>query len=302
MVASFRDSTKKQYGYCLSKFLNVREQTFDSGTNTNELLTYLAKLYDEGKGYSAINTARSAISSVFSLFSDQQLGSNARVSRFMKGVFNTRPSLPRYSHTWDPEDVLKVLDVDSKDLGWLEFSRKVVFLVTLLSGQRISTIANILVSDISTLEEQLVIKVGLVKQSRPGFSQKPIKFRKFQSKPNLCAYTQLVEYIEKTKTLRPSNCQHLFITTIKPYKRASKDTLSNWVKKVLITCGLPSFSTHSLRGAGTSAALNSGRLSLDLILSTAGWSSESTFRKFYNRPVMLDESLDSAILGANSTK
>ena len=48
------------------------------------------------------------------------------------------------------------------------------------------------------------------------------------------------------------------------------------------------FETHSTRGARTSAALRAG-VSVNSILKSAGWTNESTFRQFYNRPVTVQE-------------
>ena len=45
------------------------------------------------------------------------------------------------------------------------------------------------------------------------------------------------------------------------------------------------FKPHSTRAASTSAASNAS-VSLDDTLHTAGWSSASTFAKFYNKPIV----------------
>ena len=74
-----------------------------------EGVNFLAELYKEGVGYSASNTARSALSTVFNLPNNQTFGTNPLVSRFMKGVFETRPSMPRYSETWNVKVVLDYL-------------------------------------------------------------------------------------------------------------------------------------------------------------------------------------------------
>ena len=56
---------------------------------------------------------------------------------------------------------------------------------------------------------------------------------------------------------------------------------------VLIDSGIDSsrFKPHSTRAASSSAASNAS-VSLEDILHTAGWSSESTFAKFYNKPIV----------------
>lgn len=289
-----RESTKKQYSYYLKQFMTFHQES-DLIIDANKLLVFLDSLYNRGLGYSAINTARSALSSVSSLLGKDKVGEDAIVCRFMKGIFNLRPTLPRYVCTWDPEVALKLLDVDSNNLSLLEFSRKVVFLVTLLSGQRVATIANLKLSDVSITETRISISVGLVKQSRPGYSQKPIQFNSFPEKPNVCVVNQLSLYCKNTKSSRTPDCQKLFLTSTRPIKPASNNTLSRWIKEILFKCNLSQFSSHSLRGSSTSAAHRAG-FPIDSILNAAGWSNDSVFRKFYNRPVNNNVSLDTAIL------
>ena len=59
------------------------------------VLDFLTELFDDGLGYSAINTARSAISAV----TQTAVGSCPQVIRFLKGVFELRTPLPKYTHT-----------------------------------------------------------------------------------------------------------------------------------------------------------------------------------------------------------
>ena len=54
------------------------------------------------------------------------------------------------------------------------------------------------------------------------------------------------------------------------------------------------FTPHSTRGASTSAAV--GRIPIDTILKTAGWSSDNVFRKFYIREISNDSSFSKCIL------
>ena len=80
--------------------------------------------------------------------------------------------------------------------------------------------------------------------------------------------------------------KQLFLITQKPYSPASKQTLAKWVKEAMMKAGLDLkiFTSHSLRSAATSAASRAG-VSIQTILQTAGWSNDSTFRKYYNKTV-----------------
>lgn len=296
LLGSLKDSSKKQYLPYISEYLNIEKDL--SNVTAVKLIRYLTLLYDRGLGYSAINTARSAISTMSSLLSNSQVGCDALVTRFMKGVFNSRPSLPRYSHTWDPDIILRKLDEPYDTKSFLEFSKKVVFLVTLLSGQRVSTIGKLKLSDVRIDQSELYISVTeLIKQTKPGHHQQPLRFKKFNCKPNLCVYTQLSLYINRSIGLRNENTTNLFITSTRPYHNATKNTLSNWIRSVLQDSGLEKFGPHSLRGAATSALARTA-VPVDMILQTAGWKSESTFRKFYNKPVHQNCSADAVILSS----
>lgn len=189
MLSSFRDSSKKQYDTYLRQYFEFYNGVLD--VNPHKLICFLTSLYERGVGYSGINTARSALSSASSMLGGVKVGQDAMVCRFMRGIFNLKPSLPRYTVTWDPDVALKFLAVDSSKLLLLEFSRKVVFLITLLAGQRIDTVANLRIEDLSFTDSSLTIYVRRVKQSRPGVNQKPLVFKTCKDCPNLCVVKQL---------------------------------------------------------------------------------------------------------------
>ena len=65
----------------------------------------------------------------------------------------------------------------------------------------------------------------------------------------------------------------------------SRDTISRWVKVVLDNAGIDTtvYSAHSTRAGATLKAYQS--VPLDILIKSAGWSSDSTFQKNYNKPV-----------------
>ena len=108
IMASWRSGTGEQYQsylgqwdkFCAQKAILEEESTVEQG------IEFLASLYEDGLGYSAINTARSALSSVLTLPGNVTFGNRPLVSRFLKGVFELKPSLPRYNRIWDVGVVL----------------------------------------------------------------------------------------------------------------------------------------------------------------------------------------------------
>jgi len=96
----------------------------------------------------------------------------------------------------------------------------------------------------------------------------------------------LTVYISRTALLR-KDIQALFLTTTKPYRAASGNTISRWLKGTLKGAGIDTnqFTAGSSRAAATSAAKQSG-LPVDQILKAGGWTRHDTFSKFYDKTIL----------------
>ena len=86
--------------------------------------------------------ARSALSSYLELKDGVPFGQHKLVNRFMKGVFECKPALPKYSSTWNVDIVLQYLELlhPHNKLTLKELSQKLAMLLALLSGQRCQTL------------------------------------------------------------------------------------------------------------------------------------------------------------------
>ena len=100
IMSSWRTTTKKQYQTYYQKWQKFTcERQIDSlHPPLNQVLDFLADLFESGLRYSALNTARSALSTFISV-NIVPVGSHPHVKRFMKGVFEQRPSVPQYKKT-----------------------------------------------------------------------------------------------------------------------------------------------------------------------------------------------------------
>ena len=125
----------------------------------------------------------------------------------------------------------------------------------------------------------------LIKTSRPGNHLQDLTFLAYAPDRRLCVHTVLTEYLQRTLLLRGKETR-LFITLRPPHNAISRDTLSRWIKDTMEAAGidLKMFKPHSVRAASTSH-VSSGKLPLQTILKTAGWSRESTFAKYYKKPI-----------------
>jgi len=96
----------------------------------------------------------------------------------------------------------------------------------------------------------------------------------------------LKTYLDLSSAVR--NHDSLILGTRKPFRPASSQTLSRWLKEVLSQSGIDTtkFSGHSTRHASTSKAHEKG-ISIDQIFKAAGWSKNSSvFGRHYLRPVL----------------
>ena len=93
----------KWESYCSQWQINPLCATAVDGMN------FLAELFQSGVGYSAIKTARSALSSILILPDNTTFGPHPLVSRLLKGVSELRFALPKYQSIWDISVVLNLL-------------------------------------------------------------------------------------------------------------------------------------------------------------------------------------------------
>lgn len=253
----------------------------------NDLLLFLTKKFENGASYGSLNTARSAVS----LISMNNISSSGVLTRFFKGIFRLRPTKPKYDKTWDPDVVLRTLasHCTTLDSNLQKMSEKLATLMALATAHRIQTLSLIKLSNIKRSKDGFEIEIPqLIKTSRPGHCQPLLLIRYFRNKPEICVASFLERYIVLTEPLR-KDCDFLFITSRKPFKAASTQTISRWIKSILSLSGVgEEYTPHSTRHAATSTALAKG-LDLGIIKSTAGWTKESqVFAKFYNRPIQSD--------------
>jgi hypothetical protein len=262
------------------------------------VITFLTLCFEQGLGYSALNSARSALSSIITI-NNKPVGSSPIIVRFLKGAYNLRPCLPKNNVTWDPVIVLTYLKSLSpvKFLSLKDLTFKAATLLWLLTAQRGQTLSLIDIRNITLTKHRLKIRLGdKLKQTRPGFHLQEINIKAYAPDRRVCIVTVMLEYSKRTTNLR-GKATRLFISYVKPHGEVSKDTLARWIKTVLNIAGIDMtiFTPHSVRSASTSAAFKA-KVPLETILNTAGWSQASTFRKYYNKGIKTSQDFSKAIL------
>ena len=163
-MASWRDGTRKQYCTYITAWLKYCSDCNISQVNPKlqQVLNFLT-LQSKRVGHSAVATARGALSS-FIKVDGVKVGDHPLVSRFMTGLCNQKPSLPRYSETWDPQIVLNRLTtlaaIDVMSLK--QIILKLVMFMALLSAQRIQTLQSLSLEGTSTLPGKYVFPISSV--------------------------------------------------------------------------------------------------------------------------------------------
>ena len=273
-------------------------------TNSTEVITFLTELFQSGLGYSSLNVARSALASFITLTDGNTIGMHPLINRFLKGVFTQRPPAPRYEYIWDVKLVLDYLRKQSpaSSLSLRQLTLKLVTLIALVSAQRSQSIHKLRLDELQFEDKTAVFQIkDLIKQSRPGWTGQIVRLDAFTTDRRICVYTYLKHYIYQTRKYRGhagSSEQQLFISYKKPHGPVSKDTISRWINQVMKEAGIDvtRFKPHSTRAAATSAANKTG-ISVTAIMKTAGWSKETTFQKYYNKPVAMVQESFGKILG-----
>ena len=303
MTKAKRQSTHKQYNSYLIAWFDYCQQYDLSPTEATvqEALAFIEHIRQSRKlSYSATNTVRSSLSSILKGPDGKPFGQHDFVKLYMKGVFNSQPPVPKYFDTWDPDTVLNLLKKWSpaSKIDFKHLTLKVAFLILLVSGQRVQTLAFLDISNMKQSDSSFTFIIDkLLKQTRPGFKNPVIKLTAYAPDRRICVKRYLNEYLKRTETLR-NNSTALLLTHQAPHKPASKDTIARWVRNVLHEAGIDTtkYSAHSVRAASVSAAKRGGA-AVQEILNTAGWASSSVFAKYYDKYIDKSVPFHVAVLG-----
>jgi len=173
LLASWREKSGRTYDSLFGKWVSwcdKRNSDPISGP-VSEVVNFLTELFEQGYQYRSINNYRSAISSAHDLVDGRNIGQHPLVCRLLKGVFNKRPPLPRYSDTWKVDtvtDYIKSLPPNSQ-LSLSALTGKTLVLMALVRPSRSADLAKLKVSARRDSPEGIsFMPEALAKQSRPG--------------------------------------------------------------------------------------------------------------------------------------
>ena len=232
---SWRKGTTKQYGTYLKKWIQFccERQISRTEVTVNNTLEFLTSLFNSGSKSSAINTARCALSCL-DFDNRSTIGTHPLITRFMKGVYESRPVQCRYSAVWDVKDILDMFrNWNANDkLSLKDLSLKTVTLMALVSAERVQSLHSLNTVNMVQHDKSITFPLGIIKQSRPSVKSKVIELHEYPKDEKLCVVKTINCYIDRTAHLRGDETK-LFITHAKPYHAASADTLRRWIKSCM---------------------------------------------------------------------
>ena len=298
---SWSANTKKSYDpylkefatYCSARHICI-DDAFMGVEAGIDFLTHLFKV--RKLSHSSVGNARSALSPFISV-EGVPFGEHPWVTRLLKGMFRERPSLPKYTVTYDAGVVLDYLrGIPLENITLKMLSHKLVTLMCFLTGQRDQTLNSLDMNFMHRTEEKYIFYLPtLLKTSTPKFHTKPLQLLRYTT-PSLCVVAHIDAYIEATKHIRGDPAT-LLVSMVPPHKKVTTTTISRWVKDTLEAAGIniKVFSSHSTRHSSTSLAKVKG-LSLENIRDAAGWSNCTTFATFYDKPIVVGQNFGETIL------
>ena len=188
--------------------------------------------------------------------------------------------MPRYSSTWDVDIVTTyIASMGRNEVSLKRLSQKLVVLIALVEASRTSELALDIRFRTYKPDGVAFKLVFLTKKRTPGLPPKELFFGAFPGDNSLCVVHCLRQYERVlTQEFRSTEIEAkpLFVSYTRPHKPVMSQRLAHWIKDLL--------SGQGLQGtlSAWSIGINRG-VSLSDILSTADWSKESTFRRFYYR-------------------
>uniref|UniRef100_T1JES2 Tyr recombinase domain-containing protein n=1 Tax=Strigamia maritima TaxID=126957 RepID=T1JES2_STRMM len=248
-------------------------------------------MYDKGLSLSTVNTTLAAGSAAG--FITPETRATPAIKQVMRGFFNNRPSFPHYTQTWDVGLPLAELRKmwPHEDLDWRDLQIKVIMLIALVTASRISTIQALCLDDFPISADVAIFRPSAIQKTSQSGIHPVLRLAPYPAEPPICPHLALCDFLLRTQGFRQKRA--LFLIQNSPF---SKDTIRHWIKDFLAKSGVDKnvFGAHTTRSASTSKAAKQVRI--QDILNATGWTSESTFARFYHRTIVDPNAFQNAVL------
>ncbi len=281
VLSSVAPSTKQSYEKIFLKFVSFFEA---DGLNFNtisikDVLGFLKTF--SGLSTSRVRTGVSALKFFLRVYNRLDLVSNPLIDMFSKGAQNLAPLPKEKNSIWDPNIVLNSIKNRPRPSSFLDLAREALILLLLATGWRVDDTWK-LSADVQFDARAATFRFVEKRKCRvKGKFTTTQSVKRFLSSPRVCPVEAVRAFLLCAKEVRVNEI-FLFVQSFG--LRATKDTLRRWARAELESAGITA-SAGSCRSASTSSAVERNA-SIDVVMRSAGWSSECTFRRYYQRKVV----------------
>ena len=126
------------------------------------------------------------------------------------------------------------------------------------------------------------IPTEVLKHSKKGKPLDKFECRAYKDK-TLCVIACLKEYISRRKKHERLTTGQLIITHRKPFKGASIDTMTRWIKDIVMVNNIVNFSPHSWRAVSSSKAKQIDVNKYEII--RRGCKNQKNFFKYHDKEI-----------------
>ena len=247
LLASWRPKTQSNYDSLFLKWscwCSQRDRNPIEGP-VEDVANFLAGLFKEGYPYQSLNSYRSAISVLHSKVDGYSIGQHPLITRTLKGVFNERPPVAKYSAFWDVGVVLKYLRGLGRNdtLSLRLLTLKSVMLMALTRPARSVDLSKLDIRARTLSEAGVTFKAQhLSKQSRASKPLADFFYPRYPEDQTICPVVTLQAYEARTLEFRAWSTENrktlLFLSWIGKHDPVTGSTIARWLKTCLAEAGI----------------------------------------------------------------
>ena len=182
---SWRDTTISRYEGVLRQWENYCCQR-----GVDPLVTDVRTMLDFIHGmYSGICAARSALSSAETIPGCERMSNHPLISRYIKGVYNKHPPVPKYVNIWDKNKLLIYHDnmESNSELTFKQLCRKIAILFMLLGARRKQALLGIDIANVIVqTDKDILFPNKTLTHTNPKHPLQPFVYHSFNENENLC--------------------------------------------------------------------------------------------------------------------
>ena len=155
-----------------------------------------------------------------------------QVRQMLRGIFNKRPPVARYTAIWDVNIVLAYLSCYIID-SFKDITMKLATLYMLLSGNRVNMLLHMKMELLYINDEEVTFTFDeALKHDNPNINTSPMTLRAFPEHKSLCPVATTWEYLTHRQGL--SSDPAFFVTHKSPHHGPQPDSIARWVKDMLV--------------------------------------------------------------------